>query len=53
MNRAKNRFYRLLKLNKEDKAVVKFYRSIKEKMLREINDIPSKKGEAKNEVSIT
>lgn len=41
MNKAKSRFYRLLKLNKEDKAVIKFYRQIKEKMLKEINDIKS------------
>lgn len=42
MIRAKNRFYRLLKLDEQTRATIKFYRNIKEKMLRDVNETKTK-----------
>lgn len=42
MIRAKNRFYRKLKLDRATKDTIKFFRHIKEKMLRDVDNINPK-----------
>ncbi len=47
MIRAKNKFYRLLKLDNKTQKTLNFFREIKQVMLKTINDVPPKNEENK------